>query len=656
MMKRNPPVRMPAAPINYPTLPKPSKPSNNSKTTGKRPRKKKMKEKAAADTAAKLQQDEKNLAATHKTILDTLSNDASNFSSSSPLKTTSSPSLTAAETLSTLSTLIKQTLEEWSHEISKDTSAPSDSNHHRDYFLKMSNLHLMDEHYSNAHGFTSLSSEFSDFKITKPKAILDVENTLSAQTTSMNQSSAEMTKCIKGLRSAIRNYTKGGSKVELEGLLDSTKSMLLRAAELRKVGRRSSDIIREGMKKGISCLEKNVLKRGKEEDDEESEVEEEEEEEKHLAQEEELSPMVSPRHLILTAKRESRMERRKTRASIREAHKQLELDIKEGRRSAEAPAAKRRIVPFHLQQDNLKNVSWFTNMCGKISSSTVLRSVSTIGDLQREIVLERSKKKENTKKGEYKNMRRKSIALVQEVHVTSAHQAKLVEEKKGLQKELNISIKRYTVANKLLGEGEKVFKEKEKVWNSQLEEIQSSSKNIQRIMTENNEVMKGMYEKKMEILETSLVREKERLEKLISSVKGSAEKMSKVKEELIRERDRRKVAEADSERISDELATAKTAMGDTKRRLEAATMEAENSKAIQGELASLKEEVKVKSEEYLDSVEEVQRLKGEVERLRGEGGGREEKEEGKRRGDNSFHREASAKFIENVIREASPTR
>lgn len=176
-------------------------------------------------------------------------------------------------------------------------------------------------------------------------------------------------------------------------------------------------------------------------------------------------------------------------------------------------------------------------------------------------------------------------------------------------------------------------------------------------MTENNEVMKGMYEKKMEVLETSLEREKERLEKLISSVKGSAEKMSKVKEELIGERDRRKVAEADSERISDELATAKTAMEDTKRRLEAATMEAENSKAIQGELASLKEEVKVKSEEYMGSVEEVQRLKGEVERLRGEGGGREEKkEEGKRGGDNSFHREASAKFIENVIREASPTR
>lgn len=25
MMKRNPPVRMPAAPVNYPTLPKPSK-------------------------------------------------------------------------------------------------------------------------------------------------------------------------------------------------------------------------------------------------------------------------------------------------------------------------------------------------------------------------------------------------------------------------------------------------------------------------------------------------------------------------------------------------------------------------------------------------------------------------------------------------------
>lgn len=266
-----------------------------------------MKEKAVADTAAKLQQDEKNLAATHKNILDTLSNDASNFSSSSPLKTTSS-SLTAAETLSTLSTLIKQTLEEWSHEISEDTSAPSDSNHHRDYFLKMSNLHLMDEHYSNAHGFTSLSSEFSDFKITKPKAILDVENTLSAQTTSLNQSSAEMTKSIKGLRSAIRNYTKGGSKVELEGLLDSTKSVLLRAAELRKVGRRSSDIIREGMKGGISCLEKNVLKRGKEEDDdEESEVEEEEEEEneeeKHLAQEEEVSqqPFENTSILVLTS-------------------------------------------------------------------------------------------------------------------------------------------------------------------------------------------------------------------------------------------------------------------------------------------------------------------------------------------------------------------
>ena len=62
-----------------------------------------------------------------------------------------------------------------------------------------------------------------------------------------------------------------------------------------------------------------------------------------------------------------------------------------------------------------------------------------------------------------------------QVHVTSAHQAKLVEEKKGLQKELNISIKRYTVANKLLGEGEKVFKEKEKVRNCEERTAQSLS-------------------------------------------------------------------------------------------------------------------------------------------------------------------------------------
>ena len=216
------------------------------------------------------------------------------------------------------------------------------------------------------------------------------------------------------------------------------------------------------------------------------------------------------------------------------------------------------------------------------------------------------------------------------------------------------------MANKLLGEGEKNFKEKEHVWQGRLEEMEHEKTNIQRIMTERNEAMQGTYEAKMEVLSSSLEREKERLEKLISSVNGSKEKMRKVKEELAGERERRKAAEADMESLAKELETAENSMRDTKEELQAAvTAEAAKGSAFQSELAALKEEVKIKSDEYLNSVEEVQRLKGEVERLGRLGTSnlkQDDVEEEKKEGVGDLHREASAKFVEGVLREASPTR
>ena len=160
MMKRNPPVRQPAAPINYPTPPK-SKPATK---TGKSPRRKKLKDKGGSEgrkekekEIEKEKEKERIFADTTRSILDTLSGDSTaepevrGLASPSPSKSPApaKSNRTSAETLSTLSTLIKQTLEEWSAEISSagEGDALSDSGHQRDYFLKMSNLHLTDGQY-----------------------------------------------------------------------------------------------------------------------------------------------------------------------------------------------------------------------------------------------------------------------------------------------------------------------------------------------------------------------------------------------------------------------------------------------------------------------------------------------------------------------------
>lgn len=65
------------------------------------------------------------------------------------------------------------------------------------------------------------------------------------------------------------------------------------------------------------------------------------------------TPMASPRSLVGMAKKEDRVERRKTRASVLDALKSDPSLRKKARKKA----------PFHLQEDKLKNVSWFTSIC-----------------------------------------------------------------------------------------------------------------------------------------------------------------------------------------------------------------------------------------------------------------------------------------------------
>ena len=125
---------------------------------------------------------------------------------------------------------------------------------------------------------------------------------------------------------------------------------------------------------------------------------EEEVEEKQDAEEEKGTPMAKARSIIKTAKRESMMQRRKTTKMLNAKKKKELADIAAGSREPSPVVKPRRVAPFHMQHNALENVNWFTKLCGDMAAKSVIKGVAGLKDTQREVVLERAKKRDQEKR------------------------------------------------------------------------------------------------------------------------------------------------------------------------------------------------------------------------------------------------------------------
>ena len=160
--------------------------------------------------------------------------------------------------------------------------------------------------------------------------------------------------------------------------------------------------------------------------------------------------MASPVQLVSTANREDRQHRKTLRKTIKKGIN--------GSNSNSPTAAPRRLVPFHLQEDQTKRIQWLKTLCGVVATKTVLHANEELKELERTIVVKRAEVKSEKIREEHVAMRRRSRQLVKEVQVAEGKSEQLTEENQALQKDLNISIKRYTTLNKGFAEKEKKMK------------------------------------------------------------------------------------------------------------------------------------------------------------------------------------------------------
>ena len=459
--------------------------------------------------------------------------DPTSNDSSSPL----SQPLHTEDALSALSKVIKTEVESWAEEVSSMqinkglVQGEDEVTEARTYIMRLHNMHLSEGDYRTRFGVEALQEEFGEVQNYSPQSIVDAHKSSNEQIEAVQGSCNVLASTIRKMRQCLNEFNVDRNKATQQSLIvasEGARDVLNDAAKVRQQTRRSSDVTNSAALLSLghvgsasSSAGNDARGRVKAPEVEDYlsflDVDADEEGDESSASSDSgrnpSSPMVSPKQLIHTAKKENRIERQSARRT------EIMRRLTTPRISAVKP---RRTIPFHLLQDSTNNINWFKKLCGGISERVTMRTLGIICDLQREVLLDRKRKSVDEIKGNITRLRRQSLQLVQKVTQNNTSLDILNKDKDNLQKQLNISIRRCTAAQK---RSETLLAEKRK--------DAQESKQKERKFIEEKVKVKELFSKSLEDLRLQYANVEERVnfdrEKIDGIVRNVREVASKIK-------------------------------------------------------------------------------------------------------------------------------